>query len=411
MTDSSEAAAPAETPAPAAETSPVESAVTAGSQPAVSDAGSHPVTEPQPTTQPTQDARAFAEQIAGGRDIHELLVEQNNRLAALAHENDELKKQGARPSEPAATAPTQPVPPGGATPAPETTAASAAEAAPIPLTEEQFDKRVTEEVLKVPGVSDGIYEHTRLGNVIQETYTALQALGVQPGPGGRLVVPEIDQHINTLTALLDAERAKAVGLPPLEDIDRDRYQVALRNLQDQRRDRLDQYRQAKDYIKDVEARRDQIANGYERLRSEQGDRIYAALQAEAARAQYDANTAARVPVIKAEWDQAFQGLCDALKVSPEDRSDIWEDIRIRGQNALTSEVKGPALRPWMEKNIKAAQERMDRHHRRRFALYAAQKTADATGGTAPASPTTAVPSAQPQQWDRQRHRELFVRGA
>ena len=375
-----------------------------------------PETAAAPTTDKPKDARALAESLAGGRDIHELLVEQNNRLAAATRELEELKKRAAPASEtPTDAATDTPTETEGATLEQPVETAPVQPGAPVPiaLTEEQFKEQVLLRVNSQPGVVENLRRWESQRAFVAEGRQKLSQMGVI-WQNGRFHVPELDAHIRTMKLQLDPVKAAEAGVLAFDELAIPEAQDKVRGLERLRADKVAAYREAKDELTAAEQDIQTIEAEYEGLYKAADQELWNALHAEATakheRAARDVRIAENVPKIRATWDQVYAGVADTLQIPKEVRDEIRDRVYLDGAFASPAEVKD--LRAFVEKQTRAEIQRRDNDYRRRSERTADLKTADVAGTTAPSpSPGPGGQRTAPAPtWSREGHRDSYVRG-
>lgn len=323
-------------------------------------------------------------------------------LAALRAENEALKARLAA-SAPAPSAPPVPQP--------------VAEPAPAPPSDQEVHTYAVARTQQVNGIQQVVAQYNQLkANVGSDDgfggWTP-GSLGVIPTFGG-YAVPELDRRIETLREQLDPDKAKALGLPPIDELYRDSARAALVELEHSRRSRIDTFR-------DQRERADFLANRYQQ--------VYDHFKAEATRGyteqrerqEHEAAVDSLAVEIRGRWESEFRSVLTELQVDPKNEplvNRLWEQVKTHGRLASNEDVEPTVLHGWLKTVVSNELGWVDNYHRMRSGEYGKGKIQDA--GVAVAAPRAAAPAPSPaastksyeeqQQENRARLRQSFMRG-
>lgn len=379
-------APPAVEAAPAVEVPVAQPAPEVGSTPAAVLApvpGSTPGTVAQPDVPVTEDASAQALKVAGpDENWAKWIIETNNRAAQLAEEKKLLEDKLKALSTPQAPQPS---------PAPIQTPQPVAEAVAAP-SDQEVEAKAHELTQAAPGIARLRQEHDWIAKSIgQQTPDGAWIpgeLGVVPGLG-YYHVPELDRRISTIQELVDPERARVAGLPPIDELVRDEYKAVLSNLKAERSARIEQFKEGRE--------RAQALVGYYRSVFDQNrSQLAQSHQAVVEQMQHDQQIADLAAGIEKRWYAELNSTLREAKVEPELVPHISGLIRQATLAADWSEIKDN-LPAWMRSQVAGIRGLIDQHHRLRSREYGQgklQAAGAATSAPQVSSPSPAPPSSQ-----------------
>lgn len=215
-------------------------------------------------------------------------------------------------------------------------------------------------------------------------------LGVAPNRGG-YSVPELDGRIETLRVQLDPERARAARLPVIDELSRDDYRRALDDLQQERRNRIDAFRDGRE-------RAAYLADRYQRVYDAAKNQALQSYQEAVAQREYDAQLDSLANDIRSRWQSEFNGVLAEIKVdtSNKDLTDrLWSQVQLQGRLASNEEVAPDRLRAWLKNVVSGELGWVDNYHRLRSGEYGKGKVQAAGAAVAAPRAATGTPGAPP----------------
>lgn len=370
-------ATPAGSPPAEAQGSTPEATPTEQTPPDSSPAGSTP--EGQKPAADEDASFLYALKLAGITDpakadpkvIGKALVELNNRVATQEKELKALRAGSTPPPAPEAT-----TPPAAAPVAPP---AAAHVDVPPPAPDVDLETRVSEAVSR---------DSTHMGlaaelNRLHAEATVLVGTDAQGNFVGEL--PALDAEIAAIKGLLEpAEALKRAGIPTpeIDEFEKVRWETRLAKLEIDRAIRVNRLQELQFRGRNVgtqmETRREQYRQHYQQ-------------QIDQTRRDEERETGIET---KAQgyletWNSTFSAVATALKVEDGEREEF---LRIVSREAKATGITAlDDMKGFIERTIKAEQERLDRKYRDRQARNGSLKRADTTQSAPPGSSAVAPP--------------------
>lgn len=358
--------------------------------------------EPAPASSPEglkpsgQDPEAVAEdpdfkhalEIAGIKDpaqaekvLAKKLVEFNKRLAEQAKELKTFREQKA-PETPQPAA--QPVP-APAVPAP---AAAAPVVVPAqPAGDADLETTVTEAVSQDQSYRAFLTE--------LESYQAQESALVSRDERGAFVgeLPEIDSEIAAIKNLLgpfEALKRSGLPVPEIDEYTKERYENRLAKLEIDRAVRVSR-------LQDLQFRQERVQQRMEGRKDQVRQHFRTQLDQKRHDEEREKGIEDKAATYLQTWNSTFEAVATALGVEEDDRSELYDLLTAKA--ALDRSVIDRP-KEFMERAIKAEQERLEKAYRARQAKNATLKRNDSiqpapkgTAAVAPPSPTAS------QDWE------------
>lgn len=305
----------------------------------------------------------------------------------------------------------------GAVAAPGAQPAPAPEPAPEPLPAPPSDQEIhvyaQQQAQFVPEIPEVVAEYrTALAEIGREDNRGNWVpgtLGVVLSRGG-YAVPELDSTIRTLQIQLDPEKAKAHRLPPIDELSRADYQQSLKDLQLERRDRIDTFRNQRE-------RAGYLADRYQRVYDHFRGQATQGYQQEIDRREYNTALDTLAVSIRSTWESEFGRVLTEMKVDPADKDlsqRLWDQVEVRGRLASNEEVAPERLNSWLKSVVTGELGWVDKYHRLQSRVYGNGKLQDAGAAIAapgaPGAPAPAAPSTVSYEEQRDANK-LRLRGS